>query len=306
MTQQPTSLPEQPAFRDSSKYQRPRWFVSWVGLLVGLAIGLGGGLYIAWGLFPVIETNTRPDQLRPDDKAQYIVAITLSYAYDGDLNAVIQRLNQLDLGGDPIQAVADTACDLARSGYIDSTSGLRAVRSMQTFYRLQGKRSCADTIIPDVQDPQIIQVTVPTETPTLPPPPTKTPAAIPTPTSANVVVVPTSPPQRRYEGVVFDTFCDTQLSGIIEVYVQERGTQRGIGGEPVRVRWDDGESVFVTGMKPERSVGYADFQMEAGVSYTIAMPERSDPASGNIVAEPCFTETGDEAISSYRVSFLRG
>jgi hypothetical protein len=89
---------------------------------------------------------------------------------------------------------------------------------------------------------------------------------------------------------------------VIEVFVQDFNGQ-GIPAQAVRVRWDDGESTFFTGLKPERGLGYADFQMEAGKGYIIDMPGRSDPSTQPMVADTCFTADGQQAITLYRVFF---
>lgn len=307
MSQPPNSIPEQPAIRRSSRYQRPRRMLSLWGIVIGIALGIGGGLYAAWILFPVVETSTRPEQLRDVDKDDYAVAIVLEYAYDSDLTNAINRLVELNPDKNPFDEVATIACDLARTNYISTTAGLRAVQALQTFYQLQGRESCADSLIPAFESPQVIDVQVPTETPTLPPPPpSKTP--IPNnffPTQSSVVVAPTTVPRVTYEGRVFNTFCDTDVSGVIEVYVRQIGSTQGIAGEIIRVRWDGGDSRFVTGLKTERDPGYADFQMEEGVSYIVSMPGRSDPLPNPIVAEPCLTESGDVAITTYQISFIQ-
>ena len=77
-------------------------------------------------------------------------------------------------------------------------------------------------------------------------------------------------------------------------------------GEPIRVRWDGGEDRFISGLKPERGDGYADFQMEAGQGYTIEMPGLSDPVASPIIADSCFTNEGEEAITTYQVGFPTG
>lgn len=302
----PPTLPEQPSFRHTSKYQRPRHLVSWWGLFIGCAIGIAVGLWLAWVQFKVVETDTFPHQLRPGDKAHYVVAIMLAYAQDSDLGLAVERLAALELGADPLQEVANIACDLSRSGYVSTSAGLRAVRAMRTFYRLQGRSGCADDVIADITPTQVIMIDVPTPTPTLPPPPSKTPTGdSATPTPSGIVIVPTTPPQREYEGSIFNTFCSTELSGIIEVYVRDFGNTEGVPGEQVRVQWEGGSSTFVSGLKPERDPGYGDFQMEVGGSYIIAMPGRSDPVASPIVADRCSTDNGDEAITSYRVAFVR-
>jgi hypothetical protein len=302
----PTSLPEQESLYRDSKYQRRRSPIAFWALIIGLILGISGGLAYAWLINPVQETNTRPDQLQREDKSYYVVAIMLAFNYDSDLNLAVERLLAMNLGTDPIGEVAEMACDLARTGYVDSTAGLRAVRAMRNFYQLQGRSGCADTIIPDPQSvPLEITIEVPTPTQTLPPPPTKTASAnIASPTPSGLVIVPTTPPQRTYEGFVFRTYCDVELSGTIEVRVRSGGNQ-GISGERVRVQWDGGSSNFVTGLKPERGVGYADFQMERDVSYIISILGGSDPIAQTILANRCFTENGDEATTSYEIIFTR-
>ncbi|QPC83208.1 hypothetical protein G4Y79_02195 [Phototrophicus methaneseepsis] len=289
-----------------SKYSRARHVVSWWGLFIGLVIGLSGGLFYAWNIAPLEEFDTTPRQLNPESKTDYVVAIMLSHAYNSDLGQTINRLSELNLGLDPIGSVATAACDLARSGYVDSSAGVRAIRYMQTFYELQGRQSCADSLLPEVEVVLEATISVPTATPTLPPPPTKTPTLRPDAesTQAAFVVVPTSVPERAYEGGIGGTYCDSELSGLIEVRVVDFNGQ-GIGGEMIRVRWDGGEDRFVTGLKPERDVEYADFKMEAGRSYIVDMPGLSDPISSAINANPCTTASGEQAVTSYYVTFRR-
>lgn len=288
-----------------SKYRRPRRPFSWIGLLLGLLIGMGGGLYYAWAVDPQIEYNTEPWQLSKADRENYMVAIALDYAADGNLDRAIQRLLVINknANSDPIQALADAACDLATTGYVDSSSGLNAIRAMMTFYQLQGRSGCADNLIPvSTDNPNIVQIDLPTPTPL--PPASKTPtppgAAAATPTrSANIV--PTSPPQRDFTLVNVTTDCSAALSGLIEVFVQDFNGE-GVPGIEVRVRWNEGEDRFFTGLKPERGPAYADFQMEADKGYTIELPGRSDP-SQQLVARACTTTSGAEAVILYRVVF---
>jgi hypothetical protein len=288
-----------------SKYRRPRRpFSSWA-LLIGILFGLGGGLYYAWEINPRIEIETNPWQLRPADKDQYMAGIALQYAFDGDLGLAVNRLLEMRLGGDPIQGMADAACRLATSSYVDNSSGLRAVRAMMNLYQLQGRSSCADNLIPAAENPAGIVITIEAGTPTLPPPATKTPTLEPanpvTNTPPAPIVVPTVQPRTNYVLVDVRTFCSAELSGIIEVRVQDFNGD-GIPGEAVRVRWDGGESIFFTGLKPERGPDYADFQMEAGIGYTVEVRGQSDP-SQVLDGRPCLTETSQEALISYRVFF---
>lgn len=302
-----TGAPRQP--QPARKYMRPRHIVSWPLLIFGLIVGVAAGLAYAWGVSPVVEYDTEPWQLRQPDKAHYVVAIMLDYGYDADLNRAVNRLLELQLEGDPIQAVANIACNLASAGYIDSNSGLRAVRTMMTFYQLQGKQGCADTLLPSLQEPPpttVVEVVIPTAT--FVPPATKTPTpdgpSGPTPTPFRVVV-PTTAPQTEYILANISTFCSSTASGLIEVEVQDVDGE-GVPGQQVRVRWDAGNDTFYTGLKPERGPGYADFSMTAGNGYTVDLPGRADPISEPLAAAPCTTDDGESAITSYRVIFREG
>lgn len=308
MTRRPPTLPEEtPMPSPRSRYNRPRRIFSAWGLIIGLVLGISAGLVYAWAINPVVQFSTEPWQLQQDARAQYMVAIALAFQHDGDLNRAIERLLTLQRQGespDPFQQVADSACRLATTGYVDSNAGLRALRTMMVFYQLQGRTGCADTIIPALQPTTVVQIEAPT--PTLPPPATKTPTPEVEPVSSPTpprVVVPTVIPQRDFILADVDTFCSPALSGIIEVFVQDFG---GIGlpGEAVRVRWDGGQDTFYTGLKSERGPAYADFQMEEGNGYIIEMPGRSDPSADPLTAVPCSTEFGEQAVISYRVFFL--
>lgn len=288
-----------------SKYRRPRRLISWWGLLLGLALGTSAGLAYAWVVNPRIEFNTEPWQLNAADRANYVAAITLHYARSGDLNGAIQRLIALKPKADPIQEVADVACNLATSGYANSSSGQRAIRKMMVFYQLQGRSGCADKLISvSEQGTPIVQIDVPTPT-TLPPPASKTPTpestARPSATPP-AIIVPTTPPQVKFDLASINTFCDVELSGVIEVFVQDFNGE-GIPGQAIQVRWDKGDNTFYTGLKPERGPGYADFQMEAGKGYIIEMPGQSPPSSQPLGAIACTTPEGKAAVTSYRVFF---
>jgi len=287
----------------SSRYNRPRSIVSWTALVIGLVAGLGLGLYYTWYVNPIVEVETRPAQLDVEARGRYMAAVALSFSHDSDLGRTIERLLTVTGPGQPFQDMASAACDMVQRGYANSNTGFREIRSMVTLYQLQGSSGCADEIVLAAAPPtQEVVVVLPTPTPA--PPATKTPTVAPTrfPTATVEVAVPTASITQQYVLINVATFCDTEISGVIEVYVQDFNGS-GIPGEPVRVRWEGGEDTFFTGLKPERGPAYADFQMERDISYTIEMPDRSDPSSQQLVAVPCTTEGGDTALTSYRVVF---
>jgi hypothetical protein len=269
---------ERPArSRQRSRYDRPRSTIIWTVLLLGMLIGMAGGLYYAWIVAPVEETDVAPWQLETSVETDnllaaedaYIIAITMAYTQSGDLATTVQRLVELRLpGNDPFQYVADTACRLTRNGYVNSNSRRNAIRSMMVFYQRQGKSGCADQlIVMDSSSDLLAPTVVVLPTPTLVPPASKTPppagTLIPSPTPDPDSTVPaTRGPSGSFDFIVADTFCSTDFPGVIEIWVRDRNGQ-DIPGMPLRVRGDDEVSDFFTGLKqPERSAGYADFQME--------------------------------------------
>lgn len=311
MTQQtmppprPDHMPERPEFPRSSRYRRKRRFISWWGLIIGFLLGVGGALFYAWMINPVVETDTAPRQLNREARSHYAVAIALSFAHNSDLGLAIERLSTLDLGVDPLSETALIACDLARTGYVDSDAGLSGVRSLRRFYQLQGREGCADTLIPDIESERVVQIDVPTPTATLEPPPTKTPtitADNATATGSGQSVAPTAAPSRQFSGTVSGTFCEVERSGWVVVNVTTFGGQ-GIPGQVIRARWDGGADRFATGLKPEEGPGYADFIMEEGRNYVIDMPGQADPITSDINANVCTTTDGETAIIGYSIVF---
>jgi hypothetical protein len=67
------------------------------GTLVGILLGLGLGLVIAWYLWPVSATEADPADLRLDLKDDYLRMIAASYSLDGDMAHALQRLDTLRL-----------------------------------------------------------------------------------------------------------------------------------------------------------------------------------------------------------------
>lgn len=297
MTERSSSPPSR------SRYNRPRRAISWVALLLGILLGGIGGFIATRTLAPAEEVNTAPHQLRQENKYDYMVAIVLNWAYDQNLTRTITRLAELRFSGDPIQVVAETACEMASGGYVRSASGERAIRAMMAFYQSQQRTGCADELLPPVLEPTRQEIVV-ASTPTFPPPPTKTPtpegqvAATPT----TFVVVATVEQQSDFELIRIDEFCDSNIQGMIEVRVRQRdGTP--MPGQRVRVQWDGGESIFLTGIMFERGLDYADFEMEPGRDYVVDMPGQSN-RSRSLTASTCADAANQPSLTSYYLVFV--
>jgi hypothetical protein len=63
--------------------------------------------------------------------------------------------------------------------------------------------------------------------------------------------------------------------------------------------WDAGQDHFFTGLKPELGLGYGDFTMTEGISYTLRLADSQQPVT-NLSVHECEAD-GDE---SYPGSWL--
>ena len=292
---QPNREPEEP---------RPQSFFSYALFAFALIAGLVLGLSLSWALGPLSERNTEPFQLNEADRKHYMIAIALEYGYTGDLHLALEKLAALRPMGDPLQTLADAACQLVSSDYSDSESGARALRIAARMVSAQGRGSCAEDLLPAAALPGKVapasEGTAPPPSST--PPPSKTPAKRVSQATATLRAVATAVPQRSFSPLPASTFCDTAAQAVIEVRIVDY-LGRGIPGQSIRARWGDEENVFLSGLKPARGSGYADFQMDEGITYAIDMPGASQALRADLITGRCYTESGREALKSFRVTF---
>lgn len=277
--------------------------------IIGLAIGLGLGLFYTWQVDPIIERNTRPDKLREEDQINYVIGIGLDYAYTGDLNRAYGLLAEVEPGKDPFQIAADTVCVLTRQGQVQTSADIQAIRDLISVFQGQ----------PDVQancdlavfaTPIALTPTVTVDVPN--PTPSSAPIATKTATPEIPVVVETIPvnPEATLPDVggQMDVasqrqFCNADNPGMLEIYVQEE-TSIQIPGVLIEVRWAGvgGQQTqrFYTGLKPERGLGFADFKMESGVAYFVSLPDFGITTE-RLVASTDVCQSG--AVVSYEIYF---
>jgi hypothetical protein len=68
--------------------------VTWA--LIGLAVGIGIGLYLGWVAWPVQYYDTDFASFRPQYQFEYAVMVGASYELDGDWERAEQRLSRLE------------------------------------------------------------------------------------------------------------------------------------------------------------------------------------------------------------------
>lgn len=86
--------------------------------LLGIAAGVGLGLWYGWEIDPVEYTDTDIAYLHPIYRDEYIRLVSSAYALDRDLDTARARIVLLDVA-DPAAAVAD----LAERAISDGVSG---------------------------------------------------------------------------------------------------------------------------------------------------------------------------------------
>ena len=93
--------------------------------LVGIAAGVGLGLWYGWEIDPVEYTDTDIAYLHPVYRDEYIRLVSSAYALDGDLDTARARIVLLAVP-DPAAAVADLAERAIAEGVGASDVGLLA------------------------------------------------------------------------------------------------------------------------------------------------------------------------------------
>ena len=70
------------------------------------------------------------------------------------------------------------------------------------------------------------------------------------------------------------------------------------------VSWATGEDRFVTGLKPDQGVGYADFEMSSGVEYDVTLADYGGEIARELTADlaPGLCPTGTMGLD-WRVTF---
>lgn len=278
-------------------------------LLIGLALGLGLGLVISWGIAPAAYTDTAPAILRSDFKDSYRALIASAYTASNDLERAQTRLATLE-DENPIEALTVQAQRELAGGDLQQSE---ALASLAAALQTDGEPIAATptntesvnqplratstvTLIVSNNDPtQEPESTpdIPISTPTDVPLTTRTPA--PTSTPIPTIGAP-------YVLVTQDEVCSENISeGLLMVFVSD-ARQNPISGVEVIVEWGGNEEHFFTGLKPELGRGYADFSMQPNQSYSLRLATGST-AVANLSAPACQDQDGNHYWGSLRLRF---
>jgi hypothetical protein len=254
--------------------KRGAWY-----LLTGVILGLVVGLILSAWILPVQYVNADPSTLRDQDKQIYRGMIAQAYLVEGDVYRAQARLRLL---GDPdlAQALVAQAQNMLAKGKNESQA-----RALALLAAAINQPGLAVTPIPP-KTPVALLITPPTAVAsgTVPvvtrtPGPTSTPRPTLTPmATAGAPFVEEGQPQN---------ICDP-----LPAKPQLQVTVLNAAGAPVAgvkieiSQANGGTETFYTGLFPEISRGYADYEMLPGVSYTIRVGETGQPLTG-ISAPSC-------------------
>jgi hypothetical protein len=256
---------------------------SWY-LLTGVIIGLLVGIVLSLWVIPVRYVNTDPSTLREADRQAYRILIAEAYLVEGDTGRALARLGLLKEKYPSEKIIAQAQSMLAIGG---SESEARALALLAAAVN---EPSLAITPLPQtnpivVQSPlpvstatsSTLQVTTPAETNT--PGPTSTPRPTPTPLA-------TAGPPFAMEGKPLAVCDPLPAQPLLQITVKNAAGQPVPGVKIEISQTGGGVETFYTGLYPAISLGYADYEMLPGTSYTIRVGESGQPVT-NLSAPAC-------------------
>jgi len=268
-----------------------------IALFVGVATGLALGLTLTWVVWPVQYYDTDPVDLRSEHKEDYIVLVGAAYAVDGDLARAEARLTKLEE-----KEIGSMVAGLAE----------RYLREGREVEETRGLAKLADAL--DVStSAMLVYIATPTPLPTFTPEETPIalgppPPMVPTPTPPATAGLPgaTATPEAVFQLLEKRRFCEGQDGGRILVYVRDEEEQ-GLPNVRITISWPEDEDEFFTGLKPEEDPGYADFEMQQGTVYNLAVAGATGVEGLNTEFSTADCPNTEQPVpSSWRLVFQRG
>ena len=249
---------------------------NWLFFVIGMSLGVAAGLYYSWVANPVEYFETAPDSLRADFRADYLALIASAYSSGGDLVRARARL-ALFPGIDSADELAALAQQRLAVGLSASEAGALA----QLANALS--RGPISTAAATVDTPRITPTPSPTARASRRPRPTSTPGA-------------------AFVLTAREQVCDRTLSQPLLQVVVLNAAAGGVPGMEVIVVWDTGQDHFFTGLKPELGLGYGDFTMSGGTSYTLRLGEYQQLVT-DLAAQECLDDGGEPYLGSWLIQF---
>lgn len=272
--------------------KRGHWY-----LLTALILGLTLGLVYSWVISPLTQEDTHPSALREDYQDVYRSLISRAYQANRNLPRARARLELL---GEEEPALA-LAAQAQRS---------LAVRDDQEMARILADLSSALREPPNsspATDPKNTPVTSTaaesetgdTLTPTSPPEGTEA-----VPTRDPQTEIPPSPTSTKAPPFTLQDsspLCDPELEEpLLQVYATDASGE-GVPGVELIISWaPDNRETFFTGLKPDLGSGYADFELDPGVVYTVEVPDNRTLVT-DLETQRCSNNGGEPYWGSWEI-----
>ena len=278
--------------------------LSLFALLAGIAVGIG----YSWAISPMRYVDTTPSTLRQDFKDSFRSLIAASYAATHNMDRAKARLallgdpNPVDTltgqaqrmlaAGEPfdsVQAVAGLASDLRSGIAAEAPSATSRPATATVTASLVASPTLPATEQVDLEvtstPTEAVTATLALDTPT--PKPTRTP-------------IPTA--SIPFQLVSQAEVCNANLTeGLLQISVLDSHRHQMPGVE-INLSWSGGEESFFTGLKPEIANGYADYIMQAGVTYAVRV-ERSGILTSGLSAPSCPDSSGQTYLGGLKLVF---
>lgn len=273
-----------------------------LAFLIGFFLGLAGGVYLAWEIFPPPPGTASPADLAAPYQELWIVLAAHANQIEGDPMALRRRLEALALPD-----LADRIEALVERGLLENWP-VETVRALARAAQQMGARSPALAVV--------LATPVPTRglpSPTMLPSPTPSPTVSPTPLpSPTPSLTSESSPMPSPTGV--GTVEPTPTPSVAQV-VQQRSQCQSTPLLQVRVLGPDGQErsgvrlwvdgphgmeTLLTGLKPGAGEGYADVRMEPREAYRLGI-EGPEPLWIELMALPCEGSQGGTGWTGWEV-----
>ena len=286
--------------------------------VLALLAGLAAGLAYAWVVSPIRYVDTTPNTLRADFKDQFRSVIAASYSATHNLDRARARLSLLG-DADPVEALTAQAQRMLAAG--QPFQVVQDVAELASDLRAGVASVPASATVPIAASPSIVsstptameiaetsptpsatgQATLSFETTatatevTPTPPPSETPTVRPTRTPIPTASAP-------FQLVSQDQVCNPNLTdGLMQVSILDRRHHQMPGVE-IDISWAGGEESFFTGFKPEIGDGYADYVMQAGVTYALTVGHVGAAVTG-LSAPSCPDSNGQTYLGGLKLVF---
>ena len=205
--------------------------------MLGLVAGITLGLVITWGVLPVTFTNADPADMRPSLKDDYVRLASVAYETNANLETARRRIESLELGN-PTQ-------------------------TFDNLIALEKNSKSTDTQDALIHLGQALGLGLP-YTAQRPAP------GVPTPETIYVVATPI-PTILTFRLVEHSQLTCTDEPDVARLRITVRDSKGrdmpNIGIEISNADTQERETIY-TGLKPERGVGYADYEAAPG-SYAV-------------------------------------